>query len=517
MIKFTKLDLDWDTLISERTDDMGFKTGVLEDNTPEFFMYKPIGVESASRLIGQANRVLVYYDPDVDGLLAGEMASNFCRITGKKYFQFVNSDRKHGFEKRVISTCKKNRIDLCLCVDFTIEADYIDRLNKENIKVVCIDHHIPQDILKEKDLYTLINNQYKQDDVPDSIVTLSGAGVVYYALYWILKGMGFEKEAKQWIESIENKIWVGITLLSDSRDIENEVCRYFLYTTYKYWNDSEHVEFILSFKTNDYVFGLPKIERNFIDFEFSPVINSLFRFNKGLEIIRAFNEKEITSELLGYKQKQRKLVDYLYQHTDYRVYEKIVRGLLNVNSLKHEEELGISANIDNFVGLIASRAKEYYRNTAWVISDSNKDLKRGSVRGIDSNFDYLSIFRQYTIANGHKMAFGTYSSKFIDVAKLNEDLTKYDKKVINYPNFETTNLRTFLMQHDVKKMAYINMYLKNDRQILIEYKGRSATLKCKRGIAEEYLVDGVSATAFTSDFKYVHPILTSGYLQLVLE
>ena len=77
MIKFTKLDLDWDTLISERTDDMGFKTGVLEDNTPEFFMYKPIGVESASRLIGQANRVLVYYDPDVDGLLAGEMASNW--------------------------------------------------------------------------------------------------------------------------------------------------------------------------------------------------------------------------------------------------------------------------------------------------------------------------------------------------------------------------------------------------------------------------------------------------------
>ncbi len=524
MIITAKINFDLKSMLSERTSDKNFVEGLYNGIEPDIFMYKPVGVKKAVKLLQEAKRVLVYYDPDVDGVVAGEMGSTLCNILGLKYFQYVNSNRKHGFSWNVIDMCLKNNIDTCLCVDFTAEHEMILRLNELGINVICVDHHVPQDIDRYSDRYVLINNQYKQEDCPATIKTLSGAGVVYYFVYWALKLLGEKlgydkllKEADKWITEDDYKILVGISLLSDSRDIENEICRYFLHCTYNNWHDTKYSDFILSFKTKEYAFGTPKIERNFIDFDFSPVVNSLFRFNKGLSVIRAFNALTIDSELLEFKHIQRTLVDYLYNNTLFVDFDKIVFGLLNVNELCCERVTGIPVNVDNFVGLIASRAKEAHEKTSFVIANMNKELNRGSVRGYDTSFNYLEVFRKYMIANGHTMAFGTYSSSSVDIHSLNKDLTKYDVQGFKYSHFETANLKTFLSQQDVKKLAYMNMFLKSDRQILIEYKGKNVTMRFKRGIAREYDVDGISVISFTDRNKMLHPVLVSGYLQLFFE
>ena len=200
------------------------------------------------------------------------------------------------------------------------------------------------------------------------------------------------KLADKWLNESDYKVLVGITLLSDSRDIENEICRYFLHHCYNYWEDTKYSEFITRFRTNDYNFGTTKIERNFIDFEFSPVINSLFRFNKGLLVIDAVNKLEITDDLLEYKNLQRTLVDYLYDNTNFNEYPKLIQGVLDFKSLDCSNVIPVSANVDNFVGLIASRAKDGYTKTSWIIAEGDRPLNRGSVRGHDSSFDYMSIF-----------------------------------------------------------------------------------------------------------------------------
>ena len=524
MIKTSKMDFDIKGLLKERSTDKAFIDGLYNDIEPKIFLYRPDGVDLAVKLITGAKRVLVYYDPDVDGTMAGEMVSELCRFLRIPYFQYVNNNRYHGFSNNVLNTCIKNRIDTCIAVDFTIEYEYIQKLNANNINVICVDHHVPQDIPKQSRRYTLINNQYKQKDCPDSIKTLSGAGVVYYFCYWVLRILGTEygranllKLADKWLNESDYKVLVGITLLSDSRDIENEICRYFLHHCYNYWEDTKYSEFITRFRTNDYNFGTTKIERNFIDFEFSPVINSLFRFNKGLLVIDAVNKLEITDDLLEYKNLQRTLVDYLYDNTNFNEYPKLIQGVLDLKSLDCSNVIPVSANVDNFVGLIASRAKDGYNKTSWIIAEGDRPLNRGSVRGHDSSFDYMSIFRKYVIANGHTMAFGTYSGKSLNLPRLNEDLTKYDIQGLKYSHLETSNLKMLLRQQDIKKIAYINMFLKSDRQILIEYRGSGVNLKLRRGIAREYDVDGVRVVAFSERTDRIHPVLVSGYLQLFFE
>lgn len=524
MIITAKLHFDIKSMLEERTNDSVFIEGLCNDIEPNIFMYRPIGIENAVKLLHDAKRVLVYYDPDVDGVASGEMASTLCNILELKYFQYVNNNRKHGFSDNVIDMCLKNSIDTCLCVDFTAEHEMLQKLNNKGIKVVCVDHHVPQNIPRIDDMYTLINNQYKQEDCPEYIKTLSGAGVVYYFVYWTLLILGektkserLQKVAKEWLAKNDYKVLVGISLLADSRDIENEICRYFLYCTYNEWHNTKYSDFILSFKTKEYTFGTPKIERNFIDFDFSPVINSLFRFNKGSSVIRAFNSLSIDDSLLSFKQIQRTLVDYLYKNTIFVELDKIVFGTLNVGELICESVIGTPANIDNFVGLIASRAKEAYSKSSFVLADARKELNRGSVRGHDTSFNYLEVFRKNMIANGHTMAFGTYSSSNVDIHSINRYLVKYDVQGLKYSHYETSNLKTFLSQQDVKKIAYINMFLKSDRQILIEYKGKNITLRMKRGMAKEYDVDGVSVVAFTEKNKMLHPVIVSGYLQLFFE
>lgn len=64
-------------------------------------------------------------------------------------------------------------------------------------------------------------------------------------------------------------------------------------------------DLVLDLKTGDFAFGTPKIDRNFVDFEFSPTINALFRFNMGTEVIDAFNTGIFTAKLKEYRNKQK--------------------------------------------------------------------------------------------------------------------------------------------------------------------------------------------------------------------
>ena len=89
MIKTSKMDFDIKGLLKERSTDKAFIDGLYNDIEPKIFLYRPDGVDLAVKLITGAKRVLVYYDPDVYGTMAGEMVSELCRFLKIPYFQYV--------------------------------------------------------------------------------------------------------------------------------------------------------------------------------------------------------------------------------------------------------------------------------------------------------------------------------------------------------------------------------------------------------------------------------------------
>lgn len=504
-------------LLNNRNLDSEFIANITNGIKPRLYRYRPSGTVEAFALICRANKILLHYDPDVDGLFSGELMQILLKFIHKDFECVVNDNRFHGIHRNRLDYIEQGGFDLVLCVDFTPEPQIIEHLTTKGIGVVSIDHHAPYDIPQFGNLYALVNNQYMSENTINSVKTLSGAGVVYYFIAECLTLLSKQTGVK-WFENPDYIVPVGISLLSDSRDIENELCRYFLYRTYNEYQDTLFSDLVLDLKTGDFAFGTPKIDRNFVDFEFSPTINALFRFNMGTEVIDAFNTGIFTAKLKEYRNKQKKLIKIANEHIRVtQLSNMVVCELLKEDLI---DKIDFEFNLENFVGLVASRVKDYYQKTALVYCRSTQQGYRGSVRGLNTKFNYLEIFQKYFSAHGHTMAFGAYFDTLGDIDKLNEDLKHLEPTFVPYEHMEIYNLKTFVSHPSesiARLVAEVNMYLKSDKQILLSYNGTGLTEKAKYGEMTEYLVDGIPARGFGfTNTGLIHPVITRGYLQFLV-
>lgn len=504
-------------LLTNRNLDSEFISNITNGITPRLYRYRPSGTIEAFALICKAKRILLYYDPDVDGVFSGELMKILLKFIHKQIVCVVNDNRFHGIHPDKLEYIVDDGFDLVVCVDFTAEPDIIQHLTSKGIGVVCVDHHSPYKIPQIGDNWALVNNQYTHENAINSVITLSGAGVVYYFIAECLNVLDVATYNK-WLDSPDYIVPVGISLLSDSRDIENELCRYFLYRTYNEYENTLFCDLVLGMKTGDFTFGTPKIDRNFIDFEFSPTINALFRFNKGAEVIDAFNMGTFTDVLRDFRNKQKKLIKVANEYI--KVTE--LSNLVVCELLKDEfaDKLNFEFNLQNFVGLVASRVKDSYNKTSFVYCKNDGNGYRGSVRGLNTKFDYLSVFQKYFSAHGHTMAFGAYFDAIGDIGKLNKDIGTFEPEFTAYDNLEIYNLKSFVSQRgksDAKLIAEINMYLKSDRQILLAYNGTGLQEKACYGGLTEYTVDSIPARGFgITNTGLIHPVITRGYLQFLI-
>ena len=179
------------------------------------------GLDLAEKVIAGFSKekpVLVYFDPDVDGLIAGYLAVKFFSKLGFPIRTHINSNREHGFKLPAKAVKGYNIV----AVDFDMSKEQIMELVKEGCNVLLMDHHDNDDeqiyYKGENDCMGLcINNQ---DSVnPEEGRYQSGAGVTYETLCQV--GVKFFDSMEDWFDCDENRSLVGITLLSDSRLFKN--------------------------------------------------------------------------------------------------------------------------------------------------------------------------------------------------------------------------------------------------------------------------------------------------------
>lgn len=374
-------------------------------------------------------------------------------MLGLSYTYYVNDNRVHGFtlEPEIL------RGYLLVASDFAIDRETLKRIVDCGVDVISTDHHEVEAEFIHYDNGVnegvVINNQYPFE--PEEDRYLSGAGVVYEVF----------KELTPDFKSVERDSVVGITLLSDVRPIENRKAKKFLAKLYT--NTDGYISYLInSTIKSDFGFGCPKMDRNFVDFTFSPTVNAMLRFNKTSEAIDFILGKGLNTSV-DYRKMQSDLVVSLKETAE-------VLELESVYILAVDAEL-YEIDVANFIGLLCSNYKNMGKSALAFVYDGGI-IKRASFRGLCDNIDYRKDFQLMGIdAQGHKGAFGikdfypnsqTWVTLAEHIGSLEVDY-KETRTII-----DTNNLSLSLGTKGAS-IAYENCYCRDMYRTYFRYKGRN--------------------------------------------
>lgn len=493
----------------------GAKKGKLEPIDIKYHRFRGLG--NAFSIISKFDRdkeVLVYFDPDIDGLISGYFVCKFLTEHGFKFTWYINKNREHGFKLPI----RKLRDLNIIAVDFLITFKELRSIVDAGNNIISMDHHVNEDgdrrwVCEDKGTEgVIINNQYPFEEEDGRY--LSGAGVVFECLRL------FDKK----FDTKENRALVGLTLLSDVRDIENINARGYLIDlyTHKYRG---YIGYLLDNTMGevDYGFGVPRLDRNYVDFMFSPLINACLRFNQ---------EEMVVNFILGsgridksYLQRQRELVPSLVERSI-----KVEYDGLYIVKLDYDSLIGDEVDIaSNFIGLVASRSLDDSHSCICYMTDENKAVKRASFRGHINGVDYRVRLNEGKEIEGvgHDSAFGIVriepsDALFRRLAKKcvladdewNTHQKKEDKKVIYVNNL---SLFTGTKGYNI---GLENIFCLSQNRVYVKYTGDNIMTKRSGMKYKEYSIDGVSVMCFDSTLDpkedLILPVLEREVLNLYL-
>lgn len=467
------------------------------------------GFEKTLKFIkGMDDTVIVHFDPDIDGEIAGLLACKFLNMLGKKFQWYINENRAHGWG---IPIEKASGRDI-IAVDFLMEPYELVELTDAGADILSIDHHVNIEnfIDIDSDLGTrgyVVNNQYPFEEEDGRY--LSGAGVVFELFSSIYPEF----------DTLENRALVGITLLSDVRNIENPYARYYLKELYNH-KMRGYIGYLLKNTIGeiDYKFGVPRMDRNFVDYTFSPVINSLLRFNLGEVVTEFFLGSGIID--LSYHQLQKELVEIIRSHLTIVKFSNLTvcyfleKDLLQDGKVVIEDRVFNKDILSNFVGLVASKYLDGKRSCICYMISENSDgkryMKRASFRGNINGLNYRSALISKIKGIGHPSAFGIKemnpSKKLFNWAnsqcKECEEASNYIKVIIDCRNL------SFFMSSQGKKIAEENMYKLTQNMTYLRYTG--SNIKRRRSGANyiEYSVDGIPVMCFNKNLSFETGIIS---------
>ena len=461
------------------------------------------------KILKMREPILVYMDPDVDGVMSGFLVCRYLNYLGKRYKWYINGYREHGW---FLDKNKYRGMDV-IAVDFVIPIDKIKEIVNNDCNIISLDHHINGDSFIEyynNNKYGfVINNQYPFEE--ESSRYLSGAGVVFESI----------ASVDNIFDTLDHRSVVGITLLSDVRDIENPHARYYLRDLYEHKYNG-YIKYLLEhiIVGKDYKFGVPRLDRSTVDYQLSPALNACFRFNQSDHVVDFVLGSGVLD--LEYHTKQKELVSLILESIKIKDYSN-----LRVCYFMEDNVPDIYRDVLScFVGLVDSRALDGVRSSICYmigIKDGKKYVKRASFRGNINGLPYLKGLSGVLNGVGHESAFGIKELYPRDklFVKCNE-ICRDVEKLSNYKSsiYECNNLAMFTRNYG-KSFGEFNQYCLTKNRKLIKYNG--SNIKNRRSGSKfwEYSVDGVVVLSFEKDINFsngvICPTMERGFVSYYLE
>jgi len=424
-----------------------------------------------------SRQILLYGDPDVDGLMSLLLMCQFCDMLGLSYYCHVNDARQHGFALDP----EEVRGMLVIAADFSIPRSMVSKLVCEyDVVLLSTDHHaIKGEFINIEDRGFVWNNQYYFE--PDEDRYLSGAGVFYELVCSLYPD--FVNRDREAI--------VGITLLSDVRSIENPKARRYLKRTYTMDTTQGYGKYLCEqILDADYGFGVPKVDRNFIDFSLSPTINAMLRANKTAEAVDFVLGNGLKVHI---RDRQKSLLRMMEEKADEAFMENMAVIIVNQSDF--------DCDITSYIGLLCSSFKDKHKNISTLgMVVKNGVVQRASFRGrFDDSVPYLLMFQKLGIsADGHPNAFGIkdfYPDADLWVA-LDSNIGKLEEGYqLSCKIIETANLSAVMRQKG-NTLAKENCFVRDIYRTYLRYTGSNIQV-----IRKSYQMEEITREAFDSGVK----------------
>lgn len=447
--------------------------------------------------------VLVYFDPDVDGLFAGKFWVDWCRKNSIPYETYVNPNRSHGF------LLPPERVEgrTILSGDFTVPAVKFRYLvENHSVRWVHTDHHSYDEGSLSIPNGVYINPQALCEPQHATQAFQSGAGVVLDVLSHYDSSFGSPEYVAQ----------VGITLLTDVRPLENPEARSILETLYGIPYDG-YFRYLLDgvYKVSrDYGYGVPEANRTFVDFKLSPLMNSLFRFNHGDTAIRfVCGEPQPEDRVLlsTIPAKQRTLIKqskYWGKSFDFGS-AHIIKFDVESVPMEYRNVIG------NYLGMIASRYSD--DKSTLALLTSNGRVFPASFRGKYEGIDYRSAFEQNMgiPCLGHAGAFGV---RFDTVKGLDNSVFVKYAETVNALEADRSGtaspsrpiVRTMLDDIDLIALARENDYHDNRNRTYLQYVG-PWSISTQKPTVVRYSCAGHEVLSFSPDLTPSNAVILPRY------
>ena len=481
---------------------------ILDSN---FNFHKWKGIDVAKDILKNIkNDVIVYCDPDVDGMVAGYFICKYLTTLGKSFKWYVNENRSHDWS---IPVEKLKGRDI-IAVDFMITDSKIKEIVKSGSNIISIDHHINQntfiDFKYKGKRGCVINNQYPFESEDGRY--LSGAGVVFETLR--LLNENFDTD--------ENRALVGLTLLSDVCDIENISAKSYLKVLYNH-KYKGYIKYLIenTMGDKDYGFGVPRLDRKYVDYKFSPAINACLRFNKGDDVVKFFLGSGRLD--LSYHKRQKELVKKMLETANVIEFSNIRVVFVKEWEI---ETLENTNTLSNFIGLLASRfldgKKSVIAYSIGINSKGIKCVKRASFRGNINGYDYLKDIQGIVECAGHQSAFGILNLKPSKLLfdSIN-DVCKREKGFKNKSNVIPVSNLSIFSNREGKSVADYNMYCLSQNSKYIRYVGNNIKVRRRGNNFIKYNIDGIEVVAFDDKINFsnglIYPILERGFINYYLQ
>lgn len=476
--------------------------------------YKFKGTDVCERLlksfISSNRKIVVYFDPDVDGMIAGYFVCKYLAMYGKPFSWYVNTNRSHNWDLDLEKVKDCNVV----AVDFMIPKQVMQDIIDNGTNIISMDHHVNGDSfihIMSKGEGVIINNQYPFEDRERAY--LSGAGVVFETL----------SNLDSNFYTNENKALVGLTLLSDVCNIENTLAKEYLTALYNH-KYKGYIRYLIdgTMGDKDWGFGVPRLDRKYVEFKFSPAVNACLRFNKETDVVKFFL---CTAKLdLTYREEQKKLIKKMLKIVEVREFERLRVVFLNDwdKSVSYYSDV-----LSNFIGLIASRYLDGKKSVlAYLISKDvygKRYVKRASFRGHINGADYLKESKGIIEGIGHQSAFGILNLKPNKqlFEKVNIACKKAEEGYINGNTIiPVTNLAIFADRKG-KRCAEHNMYCLAQNNTYVRYIGNNVKVISNTSSFQKYKVDGIEVKCFDSSIDFtngvIYPILERGFIYYYLQ
>lgn len=322
-------------------------------------------IEVATRRIIEAiskqETVLVYGDYDVDGVTASTLMYDCLSLAGIKKVSVMLPDRfidGYGMGERVVGRAKELGATLIITVDCgSNNSEVIDELKAQGVDVIVTDHH---EIMKEVPASAIAVVNPKRDEQSE-VRELCGCGVAFLVMQKMVN-LGYIPEGREkWFLDL---VLIGTLCDSMMIDSVNRMLSFYGKKVLKRTRRPGLIELLKASKSN-------KINSETIGFQLGPRLNAGGRMESAeisLKLLMSDNHQDANKLAMKLNE-----LNLARRESQKKAISEIVAPEDNVIVVAGEWHEGV-------LGIIAGRLVEKYHKPAFVLSEVEKGVLKGSGR-----------------------------------------------------------------------------------------------------------------------------------------